>query len=950
MRSLPSTRQEIGRSWFSPSSPSPWRLKEKLRFSLIEATRLLSRHLFSSRLLKFLFCSAVSFLSMDSFFPYDLLNSDSTADVDEDLLLLPRHRGDSAPDRDDGLYLVPYRWWKDANSGFLGGVTGVLFKSSSGSGSLTDLESEIVLRLRRAEEDSEESGHEGEGILGHEYAVLSETLWFRALKWHSDFSRSIKDIGYSLAAEDNMPGVFSIQIRLSVMQISKLLSVKIRQMDNSVQLFKRAQQIFSVQSNMLQIWDFSGQIDQLLMAGALFPNCTLGQADEEVLLELRIYGLLDVGMDMVGNNVKKAVEERAEMENSQQSSFVHMKGNIGEEWSSLSPANMSLLGKGYEVSSLLGLTGLLNLGNTCFMNSALQCMAHTPEVVEYFLGDYKKEINYKNPLGMNGELALAFGQLLRKLWAPGRIPVAPRAFKSTLSSFAPRFSGYNQHDSQEFLAFLLDGLHEDLNRVKSKPYIEARDTDDRDDNEVADEYWQNYLARNDSIIVDLCQGQYRSSLVCPLCKKLSVTFDPFMYLSLPLPSTTMRTMTLTVISTDGMTPPLVSTVTVPRCGRYKDLVQALSTACSLRDDEILLVAEVYNYKIIRFLDDPSDSLALIRDEDYLVAYRLEKGCENWPLVVFMHEGWSKIMQSSSWKMFGIPLVTRIPSFSSGSQIEEKFLKLLRPFLRLDADTVDNFDDTGSMDDEDTNMGETNSSFADDDSSSNTDAGLCVQLKNCFHFYLPDNQSIMMGSRTKLRKLSSVPGIIKKLNVLVRWSDEMIRRYDTSRLSSLPGIFKPELGYKRSSESVSLYKCIEAFLKEEPLGPEDMWYCPSCKTHRQAIKKLDLWRLPEILVIHLKRFSYSRYLKSKLDTYVDFPLFDLDLSGFIANKNGTSLSSYMLYAVSNHYGVMGGGHYTALVSHGNRWYEFDDSSVSPISEDKIKTSAAYVLFYRRVSTA
>ena len=58
---------------------------------------------------------------------------------------------------------------------------------------------------------------------------------------------------------------------------------------------------------------------------------------------------------------------------------------------------------------------------------------------------------------------------------------------------------------QELLAFLLDGLHEDLNRVKKKPYVEVKDGDGRPDNEVADEYWQNHLARNDSIIVDVCQ-------------------------------------------------------------------------------------------------------------------------------------------------------------------------------------------------------------------------------------------------------------------------------------------------------------------------------------------------------------------------------------------------------------------------------------------------------------
>ncbi|GMP68393.1 hypothetical protein CsSME_00028023 [Camellia sinensis var. sinensis] len=99
--------------------------------------------------------------------------------------------------------------------------------------------------------------------------------------------------------------------------------------------------------------------------------------------------------------------------------------------------------------------------------------------------------------------------------------------------------------------------------MKYKPYIEAKKAEDRPDEEVADEHWRNHLARNDSIIVDVCQGQYRSKFVCPACKKLSITFDPFMYLSLPLPSTTMRSMTLTVMSTDRSTLPFPVIVTVP---------------------------------------------------------------------------------------------------------------------------------------------------------------------------------------------------------------------------------------------------------------------------------------------------------------------------------------------------------------------------------------------------
>ncbi|KAK1404645.1 Ubiquitin carboxyl-terminal hydrolase 8 [Heracleum sosnowskyi] len=128
----------------------------------------------------------------------------------------------------------------------------------------------------------------------------------------------------------------------------------------------------------------------------------------------------------------------------------------------------------------------------------------------------------------------------------------------------------------------------------------------------------------------------------------------------------------------------------------------------------------------------------------------------------------------------------------------------------------------------------------------------------------------------------------------------------------------------------------------------MWYCPKCKEHRQASKKLDLWRLPEILVIHLKRFSYNRFSKNKLGTFVDFPVEDFDLTDYTVHKiNGVS-ERYVLYAIINHYGSLGGGHYTAFVQLAqNQWYEFDDSHVSLVAEEQIKTSAAYVLFYRRI---
>lgn len=163
------------------------------------------------------------------------------------------------------------------------------------------------------------------------------------------------------------------------------------------------------------------------------------------------------------------------------------------------------------------------------MNSALQCLAHEPELTEYFLcGVFEKELNPDNPLGMHGAIAEAFGALLRRIWDPNpsTTSYSPREFKVQLQRFAPQFSGYQQHDSQELVAFLLDGLHEDLNRVLKKPYVEKPDWEGGGDVELArfaQKSWEGYMKRNDSVIVDLFQGQYQSTLVCPECKKVIQT-------------------------------------------------------------------------------------------------------------------------------------------------------------------------------------------------------------------------------------------------------------------------------------------------------------------------------------------------------------------------------------------------------------------------------------------
>ncbi|KAK4607251.1 hypothetical protein RGQ29_001177 [Quercus rubra] len=880
-------------------------------------------------------------------------HSDSTQRPDSD-----NNNNNNSNNNDQRVYFVPYRWWKDAqdsmrvdsdsdsglDSESMKGVVYSASPASSYAGPMKLINNifslDLVFNLRREEGSDSVHRENGEvGVSGRDYALVPGQMWVQALRWHSDSKVAMKNGKSFLASEEDNYDVYPLKLRLSVLRETNSLGVRICKKDNAGERFRRACKIFTVESELFRVWDFSGQTNLFFTNEKnKFLKDSQRQSDHDIVLDLQIYGLSD---SMKCKDGKKDES----VANSSSGPSLMMNGSAGNMNSNFVRASSGEAGS-------LGLTGLQNLGNTCFMNSSLQCLAHTPKLVDYFLGDYGREINHDNQLGMDGEIALAFGDLLRKLWAPGAAPVAPRLFKSKLARFAPQFSGYNQHDSQELLAFLLDGLHEDLNRVKCKPYIEAKDGDDRPDREVADEYWRNHLARNDSIIVDVCQGQYKSTLVCPLCRKVSVTFDPFMYLSLPLPSTTMRTMTLTLLNTNGNTAPSPYTITVPKHGKCEDLIKALGSACSLGADETLLVAEIYNNRIIRYLEESADSLSLIRDDDRLVAYRLSKDTGQVPLVVFMHqrseEQYIHGKLTSSWKAFGIPLAARLCESVDGSDIYNLYLNLLSPFQIPAEDAIEDYDISKGTATEEVSgkEGAKSPAIGGDVSPSNVngvDSPSDVELQ----FYLTDEKGIVKHSKLVMNEPVAVTGV-SRLHVLVCWPETQIEHYDTGLLSSLPEVFKSGFYAKRPQESVSLYKCLEAFLQEEPLGPEDMWYCPGCKKHCQAIKKLDLWRLPEILVIHLKKFSYSRFSKNKLETYVDFPIDNFDLSPYIAQSNGMSCNRYMLYAVSNHYGSMGGGHYTAFVHHGgDQWYDFDDSHVHPISQEKIKSSAAYVLFYRRV---
>jgi ubiquitin carboxyl-terminal hydrolase 4/11/15 len=191
----------------------------------------------------------------------------------------------------------------------------------------------------------------------------------------------------------------------------------------------------------------------------------------------------------------------------------------------------------------------------------------------------------------------------------------------------------------------------------------------------------------------------------------------------------------------------------------------------------------------------------------------------------------------------------------------------------------------------------------------------------------------------------------------------------------------ENGEKTINTAQSIEHLLKRFSEPEQLDKDNMWYCSGCKEHVQAFKKIQIYKAPKYLILHMKKSKGEMMLGSRLSESgcknVQFPIDDLDMTPFVLNKttikdygittdefadenneylinkiteestfDSTKPMIYDLYGVVNHYGSMSFGHYTGYVKNQEVWRTYDDSSVKNMSVGEINTEAAYVLFYKR----
>lgn len=572
-----------------------------------------------------------------------------------------------------------------------------------------------------------------------------------------------------------------------------------------------------------------------------------------------------------------------------------------------------------------GISGLVNVGNTCFMNSSLQCLLALPGPRRFFTDEraWKPLVNKSNPLGTQGRIVGAMAKLFAQVWAKDCVTyVVPRELKKVVSDWAPQFEGYRQHDAQEFVAFLLDGLHEDLN-TRPKHAAVVNEPAGAGEAALARAAWAEHLQRNHSEVVTWFHGQLRSRLQCPSCHETSVAFDAMSVLSLPLPVAQSRSIVVNFVplaSRGGrvmrVSVPVVTNGNVAELkARVREWIAQPSCA--------LVAGEVYQGVLWRDLGDACDVYD-INPTDNVFAFEVEhepnaSGASVCQCVPRSAAG--QLVGAWQW-----PLIWTLRSASAASllaSVRERLVALGMD-TTLAASATLRF--TGK---------------------SGKSCGVPCADASC-------TGCVVTASSDALLRRTEDPTLPRaRINLALTFADDESLEFFRS-LSVERGVIEPPQSAVRAQaqaappvERVTLESCVQRFVAAEVLGANDMWFCPTCRAHVQAQKQISLWTLPRVLVVHLKRFAQiTPRHREKLGTLVEFPVLGLDLSAY---AQADSQCVYDLVGVCNHMGGLAGGHYTAFTLHmdSHEWWLYNDQTATVVTDvASVVSPSAYLLFYVR----
>ncbi|XP_060595230.1 ubiquitin carboxyl-terminal hydrolase 31-like isoform X2 [Ruditapes philippinarum] len=590
-----------------------------------------------------------------------------------------------------------------------------------------------------------------------------------------------------------------------------------------------------------------------------------------------------------------------------------------------------------------GILGIQNHGNTCFMNTILQCLSSTDLFSEYFIQKKYKELFNgkgftKRLVGASKcEVCEEVGRLLETLWSGSYTPEISSHFKNVVSKFNVQYKGSSQHDAQEFLLWLLDRLNDELHHSSKKKAKETLSKTKKEKNEVT-------VLTSPEVVLNACSGfdiynkfqaLYQSSLTCLDCKKQSNTYESYLCLSLPVPQKSTRPVYITVVYLDDSPKQLRIALEMNIMDSIRELRDKLAHELYVTPKRLVLCQ--LNEKGFGNTFGDDQPLSDIHESETIYVFETFPFSEvnktpGSDLIQILIVHIEKFSATKSFR-FCCPEVIKINRDIEFLQLQRCILKSMRFAVSERVLDQSNTYKGAKFDIRVVDSGPKDSYLADD-----VDMPLYTEpIDRALSIYNDDYG----------------PTHIK---FVIEWDPEMKKRLvddDEDYVEEHPSVHKARLNQQQPSY-VSLEECLKLFTKEEKLGDGDAWQCPNCeKTQEGATKKLGLWSAPDILVMHLKRFRHSGLRRNKLNILVNFPVSDLEMGHHLLIKDDTSQGKitsdlYDLYAVSNHYGNMSGGHYTAFCKNpvDMKWYEYDDTHVKPLQQRDIVSRAAYLLFYQR----
>ncbi|XP_065350294.1 uncharacterized protein LOC135946144 [Cloeon dipterum] len=556
----------------------------------------------------------------------------------------------------------------------------------------------------------------------------------------------------------------------------------------------------------------------------------------------------------------------------------------------------------------------------------------------------------------------------------------------------------------------------------------------------ADAFWQKHLADNKSVIVDSFQGQFKSTVICNVCRHVSVTFEPFMYLSVPLPHAMQMQIRVVYVPADVSLAPVRVMLVLNRADQVRELLNVLIEMLALPDNTSITVCEVLDNHISKILE-PHNPLRYLNGEMRTICAiemlppppaTIIESPQLSPVVPKMEpnlseeESVSQPIDLRPNSGFNAALVT-VPTKAemdlsranspAGDKskwptcnicLEEYALKnqlkihesckslacvscldmwktkenvQCCPFCHKEMDIDTEFTDFTAHDQKFVRPLKVTVVFRLDvvgEECSNNKKSMRLigqprlvelpsnisgkALYETLQRFAPDVafQVLLVGgkgttcSRCMYNKHCigcridpDAPDL--ELSINDSLAIRLMGPLDPDTESCLPFVNPPQdhesLKIPSWNDPLTLYDCLKAFSESEQLDKENPWYCPKCKINQCATKTLTVWRYPDILIIHLKRFVYKERSISKLDNKVTFPLSGLSLE---QPGSKTHANVYNLYSVVCHFGGVSCGHYTAFAKHptSNEWYNYNDEMASKRNPQEEEFSNGYVLFYQR----